>query len=316
LRRRSLLLFLGVFVLGTMLSAGLATRFTRPIRQLDAGIRRLSDGDLDVEVPVAGRDEVARLGDAFNDMTRKLRSSRDRSRELVRREKLSALGGLAAGVAHDVRNPLHSIGLTLAHLADTCRPDDGERAGEFDRAVGIIRGEIRRLDQLVGNFLRFSRSERRERQPVDLADLLRETARLIAKEAEWRRIEVSVDLLETAPSVSADAETLRASLLNLVMNSFHAMPEGGKLALRLWIEREELVVEVADTGCGIPAEDLERVFEFAYTTREGGNGLGLAMVHECVVEEHGGRVDLDSEVGRGTTVRLALPIRPHQREEA
>jgi signal transduction histidine kinase len=310
IRKRSMFLFFGVFVVGTVLSAGLATRFTRPIRRLDGGIRRLSEGDLDVEVATHGEDEIARLGRAFNDMTRKLRANRERSRQLVRKEKLSALGRLAAGVAHDVRNPLHSIGLTLQHLTETGRPESGQRAEEFDRALGVIRGEIRRLDRLVGNFLRFAGSERGERHAVDLKELLRETVRLVGKEAERRRIGVDLEIDEAAPVVQADGESMRSAILNLVLNSFEAMPEGGTLTIVLGFEDGELRLEVADTGRGIPQEDQERVFDFAYTTRDGGNGLGLAMVHHCVVEEHGGRVSLDSRPGEGTRVRLALPVGP------
>lgn len=306
LRDRSLFLFLGVFIVGTALSAGLATRLTRPIRKLDAGIRRLSEGDLDAEVAVRGKDEIARLGSAFNDMTRKLRANRERSRELTRREKLSALGRLAAGVAHDVRNPLHSIGLTLQHLQETARPESDARAVEFDRSLDIIRGEIRRLDQLVTNFLGFATSDRGERSPVDLRELLHETARLVKKEAEWRKVRLELQIDQPVPDVLADGEALRSSILNLVLNSFEAMPEGGVLRMALGVDGNEVVVEVADDGSGIQPADRDRVFDFAFTTREGGSGLGLAMVHQCIVEEHGGRVTLDSAPGRGTTIRLAL----------
>ena len=315
IRGRSMFLFLGVFVVGTALSAGLASRFTRPIRRLDGGIRRLSAGDLDVEVEVHGKDEIARLGRAFNDMTRKLRANRDRSRELVRKEKLSALGRLAAGVAHDVRNPLHSIGLTLDHLTETGRPEAEEQATEFDRSLEVIRGEIRRLDRLVGNFISFAGSERGERQTVDLSELLRETVRLVNKEAERRGVEVDLAIDETTPNVIADGEALRSSILNLVLNSFEAMPEGGKLSLKLRAVASEVELEVADTGRGIPEEDQDRVFDFAYTTREDGNGMGLAMVHHCIVEEHGGRVSLDSRPGEGTRVRLAIPVGASVRQD-
>ena len=118
IRSQSLFVFLGVFVVGMVLSTGLATRFTRPVRKLDAGIRRLSGGDLDVVIDARGSDEIGRLAATFNEMAAKLRATREREKDMVRREKLSALGRLAAGVAHDVRNPLHSIGLTLQHAAE------------------------------------------------------------------------------------------------------------------------------------------------------------------------------------------------------
>jgi signal transduction histidine kinase len=308
-RGRSLALFLGVFAVGMVLSTGLATRFTRPIRKLDAGIRRLSEGDLDVRVEEGGKDEIGRLSRAFNEMAGKLAASRDQGRELMRREKLSALGRMAAGVAHDVRNPLHSIGLTLQHLRETARPGEDERAAEFDRSLEIIRGEIHRLDKVVGSFLTFARSEQGEREEIDLGTLLRETERLVQKEAERRNVELSLEIDPATPRVLADAEALRSSVLNLVLNSFEAMPDGGTLVLSLAAEEERVVIEISDSGEGIPEEHQEHVFDFAYTTKEGGNGLGLAMVHHCVVESHGGQVSLVSEPGEGTRVRMALPMR-------
>ncbi|MCP3977834.1 MAG: HAMP domain-containing protein [bacterium] len=314
IRDRSLFLFFGVFVVGTVLSAGVATRFTKPIRRLHAGIRDISAGDLDTEVDVRGHDEIARLGTALNDMARELRANRDRAREMMRREKLTALGRLAAGVAHDVRNPLHSIGLTLQHLRETSRPENDDRAAQFDRSIDIIRGEIRRLDRTVANFLRFATNDRGEQVVVDLCELLRETATLVRKEAEWRGVEVTLQVDESVSEIAADGEAIRSSILNLVLNSFEAMPGGGTLTLSLRTEGGYAVVEVADSGRGIDPRDQERAFDFGYTTRDGGNGLGLAIVHQCVVEEHGGRVSLDSAPGEGTRVSLALPLEAEPKE--
>jgi signal transduction histidine kinase len=308
LKKGSLVLFFSVLLVGTALSAGLAARFTRPIRRLDAGIRRLSGGDLDVVVDVTGPAEVGRVGRAFNDMAHGLRAARERERELVRREKLSSLGRLAAGVAHDVRNPLHSIGLTLQNIQESGRPEDADRARDFDRSVGVIREEIGRLDRLVTQFLQFARSDRHPRESLDLAALLRETARLVEHEAERRGVALEVSVEGDVPPVLAEAAAIRSSVLNLVLNSFEAMPEGGRVDLRLRREGDELLVEVADTGPGIPEADRERVFEFAYTTRDGGHGLGLPMVHKVVVEDHQGRITVDSRDGEGTRIVLALPL--------
>jgi signal transduction histidine kinase len=221
---------------------------------------------------------------------------------------------LAAGVAHDVRNPLHSIGLTLSHLDDTGRPEDPERAAEFDRAVTLIRGEIGRLDQLVVNFLRFANGDHRERAAIDLRALVDETVKLIRKEAQWRGIELVLDL-EDVPEVLVDVEAIRSSLLNLVLNSCEAMPKGGKLDIVLREEDGGVALEVGDTGRGIPADQQEKVFDFGYTTREGGSGLGLVMVHQCVVEDHKGRVTLESREGEGTRVRMVLPVEPEVEQE-
>ena len=315
-RKRTLLLFLGIFVFGTLLSAGLAARFTRPVRRLDAGIRRLSEGDLDVRVEAAGRDEVGRLARAFNEMAVHLRAGRERELEMRRREKLSALGRMAAGVAHDVRNPLHSIGLTLQNLQETARPAEPGRSREFDRSVAVIRAEIHRLDRLVENFLHFARSDRATRVPVDLAKLARETAQLVEKEAERRGIRALVVTDGMARVVQGDMESIRSAILNLVLNSFDAMSAGGTLTLTVREAEGEARLEVADTGRGIPEEDQEKVFEFAYTTREHGHGLGLAMVHQVVVEDHGGSVSLKSRLGEGTRVLLAFPLDPAAGTEA
>jgi len=315
-RERTLFLFLGIFALGTLLSAGLAARFTRPVRRLDAGIRRLAEGDLDVRVEAAGSDEVGRLGRAFNDMADRLRASKHREAEMRRREKLSALGRMAAGVAHDVRNPLHAIGLTLQNLQETARPAEPERGRDFDRSVSIIRDEIRRLDRLIENFLRFARSDRAAHVQVDLAHLARETAQLVEKEAQRRGVRVLVASDGPPVVVQGDREAIGSSILNLVLNSFQAMPNGGTLTLSARQVEGEARLEVADTGEGIPSQEQEKVFDFSYTTREEGHGLGLAMVHQVVVEDHGGRVSLSSRPGEGTQVLMAFPSRSHAAEAA
>ena len=160
----------------------------------------------------------------------------------------------------------------------------------------------------MGSFLRFARSDRRERQPLDLGELLRETARLVAKEAEWRGVTVEAEIEGEIPPVTADVESVCSSVLNLVLNSFGALERGGKVTLTTRSAGDEVQVVVADDGEGIPEKDQERVFEFAYTTRDDGHGLGLAMVHQCVVEDHGGRVSLESRPGEGTRVLLAFPV--------
>jgi len=298
-----------VFTGAVGLSVLLAVRVMRPLRQIDRGLRRLSIGDYSVAVPAAGTGQVARLGRAFNEMIAAVRESRERDRESLRRERLAALGRLAAGVAHDVRNPLHSMGLVLGHLRRSARPEDPRRAQELDEGLGLIGNEIRRLDRLVAAFLSFARGERQEPADTDLGELVRQTVTLVSAEARHRGVEIAVDLEEGLPAVPLHAEAMRSAILNLVLNAFEAMPDGGRLGIRGRVaSSRELVLEVEDSGQGIAPEERERVFEFAYSGRAGGSGLGLAMVRHVVVDEHGGRLELRGEPGRGTTFALALPL--------
>ncbi len=309
MRQQSMLIFLVVLVVGVLLAIALAKRFLKPVRELDRALSLLSDGDWSARVQIRGRDEMARLGRAFNRMTRRVRDSRERELEMRRREKLSALGRLAAGVAHDVRNPLHSVNLTLQHLEEVCRPEASETRADFDRTVGLMRGEIRRLDGLIENFLRFARSEPRGRQRVRPETPLLEVARLLEKEAQRRGIRLETQVDEGLPEIEADLEGLRSAVLNLALNSFDAIPRrGGTVTLALRREGHEMVYEIVDTGQGIPEADYDRIFDFGYSTRETGTGLGLAMVHHVVVEVHGGRIQLASKVGSGSRFRLRLPM--------
>ena len=309
IRQRMQLLFVLVFVVGSTLAALLVRRFLRPVRALHAGLHQLADGRLDATVTVQGGGELAHLGAAFNQMVGELRRHRDRATEVARNEKQSALGRLAAGVAHDVRNPLHSIGLTLQHLQETCRPESAPRSRSFDRLVQLIRGEVRRVDDLVSSFLRFARSDGNHAcQSVQLPELLTETMQLVRQEAEQRGIEVCMHVEQDVPPVEAHPESLRAALLNLVLNAFEAMPEGGRVDLHCRREGDGILLAVNDNGPGIPPQEQDKVFEFAYSTKENGHGLGLAMVHHVIVGEHQGTVELDSELGRGTCVRLHLPV--------
>ncbi|MEQ8766594.1 MAG: ATP-binding protein [Planctomycetota bacterium] len=317
MRQQSLMIFLGVLGLGVLLSVALANRFLKPVREMDVALARLSEGDWTTRVAIRGGHEMARLGTAFNRMTKRLQESREREAEMRRREKLSALGRLAAGVAHDVRNPLHSVNLTLQNLEDVCRPEVGPVQDEFDRTVSLMRGEIRRLDRLIENFLRFARSEPRGREVIRPETPVQEVARLLEKEAERRGVElVTVLDPERPPEIEADLESLRSAILNLVLNGFDAMPRGGTITLRLSATPDEVIYEVVDTGHGIPEDDFDRIFDFGYSTRETGTGLGLAMVHQVVVEEHAGRIQLESELGRGSRFRLRLPRSTAKKEVA
>ncbi|MAE70966.1 MAG: hypothetical protein CME06_10925 [Gemmatimonadetes bacterium] len=313
-RRRLLLLFACVLATGIVLSVWLARRFTRPIRSMDRALGALGRGDLEARVEVKGNDELARLGRAFNGMADSLAAARERERRLVRSEKLTALGRLAAGVAHDVRNPIHSVGLTLQHIEDFRRLEDTADDEELNRSISIIRSELRRVDRLVASFLRFAQNEPMERQKISIESLMDDVAALIEERARRSSIRIEIDTAPSLPELSVDAEAIRTSVLNLALNSIDAMPEGGELRFSWRARGDEVELEVSDTGRGISEEHLQHIFDFGWTSRDDGHGLGLAIAHQIVVEQHGGRIDARSRVGEGTKLTLVLPISSPEKE--
>ncbi|MFQ5989412.1 MAG: ATP-binding protein [Candidatus Methylomirabilales bacterium] len=218
--------------------------------------------------------------------------------------KLTALGRLTSGVAHEVKNPLNAMTIHLELLKDKLNSSPEE----VHQSLDVIGSEIRRLDRVVQRFLRFIRPEELSVKLLDLNALLRDVATLL--EAEWK--EVGIDFTfqfdPNLPLIPADEELIRQAFINILLNACQAMPTGGKV--KMSTERDDRFVNVciADTGVGIPPEDLEKIFRLYYTTKPGGSGIGLAMVYR-IVQMHDGVVDVFSGVDGGTTLTVRLPVR-------
>jgi signal transduction histidine kinase len=238
--------------------------------------------------------------------------------------KLAALGRLSAGVAHEVKNPLNSMMIHLELLRQYVSPSmasagravrgtlgiaPSASAGPPPEAlqhVDVIAREIRRLDEVVQGFLKFTRPEDLKLQPVSLAELVNEVVPIVAPEAEQRQIHIDVDTT-AAPDVNGDPAMLRQAILNLALNACQAMPDGGTLRIACEAARGRRVkVEVADTGVGIKPEHLQRIFDLYFTTKPQGSGIGLSMVYRTV-QMHDGEIEVQSTPGKGTTFTILLP---------
>lgn len=248
----------------------------------------------------------------FVNQSRHLREAQSLREVAERSQRLASLGDLAAGVAHEVRNPLNAIGVGLQRLRREFGPGAGGE--EYGRFLALMEGEVKRLDRIVSDFLGLARPLTLAPAGCDLGALLREVAALTAEEAARQRVEVEVSAAPAPPLIKADGDRLRQALLNLIRNAYQAMPLGGRLTLAA---RPAMLpggaagaeVAVTDTGEGVPAERLPRIFDPYFTTRPGGTGLGLAIAHR-IVEAHGGRIAVESAVGRGSTFRVLLPEGP------
>ncbi len=220
--------------------------------------------------------------------------------QLRRADRLSALGELSAGMAHEIRNPLGSIRGTAEILKDGIDPSD--KRYEFAQ---ILIKEVDRLNRVVQDFLDFSRPTAPSREPFDVPGALREVLVLTRQPALKNKVQV-VFQGEGTLAVAGDREQLKQAFLNLILNALQAMPEGGTLTLTVQVEDDEVRILFADTGQGIPKERLDRVFNPFFTTRSEGTGLGLAITHR-IIQGHGGRIEVDSRLGEGTVFTLHLP---------
>ncbi|HTP28041.1 MAG TPA: ATP-binding protein [Anaeromyxobacteraceae bacterium] len=294
-------------------------RLLAPVRTLTEGVKAVAAGDLSRKVDVRSKDELGLLAREFNAMAASL--NRQRS-ELLRAERLAAVGRISAQITHEIRNPLNAIGLNTELLAEEVakldlfdrntdearRPRGGPQAhAELRSLVQAIGREVDRLNAVAEEYLRFARLPRPIFVREDLNELLRGLAEFVRPELAAANVELHLELASELLLVRVDEGQLRAAFLNLLRNSQEAMPHGGAVELATQLAGGGSVeAMVRDTGGGIPAEALPRIFDPFYSTKEKGTGLGLAFAQQ-VVQEHGGLIRCESTLGGGAVFTVRLP---------
>lgn len=224
--------------------------------------------------------------------------------ENIRRtEQLTAMGKLASAVAHEIRNPLNAISMVAQRLAKEFVPSNDKE--KYEEMIGMIRSESNRLNKIVEEFLNFARPPKLNRQPTNVAQLLDETISLISSQLKDNNIEITKNYFMLG-GWSIDKEQMKQAILNLLLNAIEAMPEGGYLTVNAQSIDNTLLIEISDTGKGIPQEDIPRVFDLYFTTKDNGTGLGLSIVQRIIVE-HGGWITVNSVLGKGTSFKIYIP---------
>jgi signal transduction histidine kinase len=311
--RQSLLYTLAVLLVTTCLTGIVVWRFTRPIKSLSVAARRVAAGDFSFRVLTSGRrDEMGELTELFNDMIVKLDRARELEAQLYNAEKAVVVSRLASAIAHEIRNPLNYINLTLDHLRATFAPNDPGKQEKFNSLTTQLKSEVARINTRITEFLNYSRPAALEPRSLDLVTATRDALRLFEAQAAETNVETRIDEQGDLPRVTADAESLRSALTNLIINGLQAMDgSGGRLSIVLSSEDEgrRARIDVTDTGRGIAPEDISKVFEPYYSTKETGTGLGLAIVRKAV-DDHQGTISVRSKVGEGTTFTIILPAEP------
>jgi two-component system NtrC family sensor kinase len=309
-----------------------------PLRDLETGARRLASGNLEESIPVRSADEFGQLAKSFNTMTAALRESqlqlkeaastleqkvRERTLQLraaeaesAQREKLAAVGLLASGVAHEINNPLTGV-LTFSHLLRQKMPDGSPEAEDMD----LVIRETKRCASIIRRLLDFARRKTPEMKFTDLNALIADVVRFIDRAAHLQDTTIELDLDPALPHVWIDEDQVKQVVMNMLVNAQHATERGGSIAIRTRLrpaperpdpgaEPVEMVeISIIDTGCGIPPDDLQRIFDPFFTSKGVGKGTGLGLsVSHGIVAAHGGTIKVESTVGRGSAFHVFLPI--------
>jgi signal transduction histidine kinase len=267
-------------------------------------MRRVEAGDLSARAATERTDEIGELQRGFNGMVASLQTAQrelaeSHQRQIQQASKLATVGELAAGIAHEIRNPLAGIGAAVEVLGDNGN-------GEHAEILQEIRQQVKRLNSTLSDLLDFARFREPTLAPCDLAEIVRRTLPLIRADAQQHQIHIQLELPAALPPLHADAMQLQQALLNLLLNAVQAMPRGGTLTVRACADATTVRLAVSDTGVGIAPEQQAKIFSPFYTTKHRGTGLGLAITR-TIIEKHNGRITVASAPGRGATFTLELP---------
>ena len=298
---------LGVYgillVLTTIAGVVLANQLSQPIRDLTAAARKVGEGKLDVQLPVRGSGEIPELIGTFNEMVQELKKSRE---ELSRAEREMAWKEMAKQVAHEIRNPLTPMKLSVQHLRQAFKDKAKNLGALVDDVTQTITDQIDSLARIASEFSNFARMPERRFERVNLHHLLKDTVQLFS---EVRGIEFTAIFCDTDPILIADRDELGRVFVNIVRNSVQAMEQGGTITVKTEIRDHRCHIQFRDTGAGIPPHLVTKVFQPNFSTKSDGMGLGLAIVRK-VIEDLNGTIEVKSTVGVGTTMEIMLPLQP------
>jgi len=299
---------LAALLIGLLLSWWVSQRITRPVEELANGAREVAAGRWDTKIDVSGGDEIGQLAGAFNEMTGTLAAQKEK---LVQTERVAAWRELARRLAHELRNPLFPLQITVENLQRARQLGPQQFQEVFSEATATLKAELANLNSIVGRFSDFSKMPAPEFSKVNVNETLREAVRLFEPQftaVGKPHIATEYFLSDALPEIDGDADLLHKAFQNLVLNAMDAMPAGGTLSLRSSDAGDAVRLEISDTGKGLTPEECSRLFTPYYTTKQLGTGLGLAIV-QSVVADHHGAISVSSEEGRGTTFRIELPKR-------
>ncbi len=295
-----------IFGIGILLSVFLARSYTKPIEAVVEAAKHVAAGDLDQTLVSSRTDEIGELSSSFNYMVGKLKKERELEEKLRKAEHLAGIGQFATSIAHEIKNPLNFISLSIDLIREKYKPAEGATHQNFDSLILNIKKEILRVSRFAESFLEYGRPLELNRQMTDINRLINEVLDLVTAKAQKDNIQIRKSC-EPLPELFVDPEFIKTCMYNIILNAFQAMPAEGMLTVETRQQNRSVLFMVGDTGIGIPEERIAKVFDPFFTTKTSGLGLGLALTKR-IIEEHGGKIELTSREGWGTIVSIILPM--------
>lgn len=301
------LVFLAIIV-----SIFFGIRFSSSLRSLEQGVLQIRNGNLDYEVKVKGRDEFSQLAQTLNDMRLELRIRRQQEEAMRQAEKLSSLGLLASGVAHELNNPLGVVSAYAEDLLDRLEEEEIDqlvKKGELNEYLQVIIKQAKRCKEIISNLLNFARHSKGENEKIDLQQVVGNTLKLVKYRIKKEKIVTEINIEKNLPAINANTGEIQQVLLNIITNALDALPTGGWLNIVAFKSKENICLQIEDNGQGINAQDLPKIFDPFFTTKEPGKGTGLGLsICYGIMQKLGGKIEVESHPGEGTSVTLYFPL--------
>ncbi len=295
-----------IFGIGILLAFVLARKYTKPIGEIVNAAKKVASGDLDQELNTNRKDEIGELARSFNHMVEKLKEERELMEKLRKAEHLAGIGQVAQNIAHEIKNPLNFISLSIDHMKERYKPCDENEAKNFESLVLNMKNEIQRLSRFAESFLCYGKPFELNIRMANIGKIIEEVLELVSVRAKQENISIRKEYA-ASPELSIDPEFIKTCIYNIILNSFEAMPDGGILAIRTKKSDSRFLLSIEDTGVGVSEDKLTKIFEPFFTTKGKGLGLGLSLTKR-IIEEHRGKIMFESKESKGSTVTITLPM--------
>lgn len=313
--KRNVVALLGILLIIIILGTFLIFIFIKPVNELAKGVASVRSGNFDYRIPKQNNDEIGLVIEAFNDMTEEIKKRREKESLVMLAEKRAAIGTLAAGVAHEINNPMNNLGFYAADLLERLETEDINSLYDnniIQNYLEIIKEQIDRCSSITQSLLKFSRESKIDIRLVDILKIIEDTLKLLDHRIKKQNVNININAYNAIPMVLADESQMQQMLLNIITNAVDSMENKGILTINVeeQIDVEDfLLITISDTGNGISEKDKARIFDPFYTTKPLGKGTGLGLsISQAIVERMRGDIKIFSEENVGTKVLIRLPI--------